>query len=457
MATVSNPASPGDAPSPNDELKIVQDATCTFCGCVCDDIDLTVQGHRITEAKRACVLGTSWFLNHEIEDRPSCLIHGRPASVEEGIEKASQILAAAHYPLVYGLSDTTVESQRVAVGIADWIGGLVDTTTSVCHGPSGMAFQGVGEVTCSLGEVKNRGDMIIFWGSNPAESHPRHFTKYSLMPKGMFLPNGRKDRTCVIVDVRKTKSAKAADIHIPIKPRKDFEALWTLRALALEIELDPADVLEETGVELAVWQDLMDRMKRARFGVIFFGMGLTMTRGKHANSEALLALTRDMNKYTRFVCKPNRGHGNVTGADNVVSWRTGYPFGVNLCRGYPRFNPGEYTSSDVLARGEADAALIIATDPMSNFSQPARDHLATIPYVALDPKETPTTRHAAVAFTVATYGINVPGTVYRMDDVPIPLRPAFDSPHPSDFDILSGIGRRVQELKAADFPPPRRM
>ena len=192
----------------------------------------------------------------------------------------------------------------------------------------------------------------------------------------------------------------------------------------------------------------MERMKKAKFGVIFFGMGLTMTRGKHANSEALLALTRDMNRHTRFTCKPNRGHGNVTGADNVVSWRTGYPFGVNLGRGYPRFNPGEYTAADVLARGEADAAMIIASDPMANFSQPAREHLASIPYVALDPKETPTTRAAAVAFTVATYGINVPGTVYRMDDVPIPLRPAFDSPHPSDLVILQGIERRVKELKA---------
>jgi formylmethanofuran dehydrogenase subunit B len=428
-------------------LKVVQDATCTFCGCVCDDIDLTVKGNRIVEAKRACVLGTSWFLNHELDDRPSCLIDGRPASVAEGIDRAATILSAAKYPLIYGLSDTTVESQRVAVAIGDWIGGIVDTTTSVCHGPSGMAFQGVGEVTCSLGEVRNRADMVIFWGSNPAESHPRHFTRYSLMPKGMFVPNGRKDRTCVIVDVRKTKSARAADIFIPIKPRRDFEALWTLRALARGVELDERQVQEDTGIALAVWQDLMDRMKRARFGVIFFGMGLTMTRGKHANSEALLALTRDMNRYTRFVCKPNRGHGNVTGADNVVSWRTGFPFGVNLARGYPRFNPGEYTAADVLAKREADAAMIIASDPMANFSEPARQHLKSIPYVALDPKETPTTRHAAVAFQVATYGIHVGGTVYRMDDVPIPLRPAFDSPHPSDHEILTGIEARVRELK----------
>ncbi len=429
------------------ELKIVEDATCTFCGCVCDDIDLYVDGHTIVEAKRACVLGKAWFLNHEIEDRPSCTIEGQPATVEEGIDRAARILTEAKYPIIYGLSDSPVEAQRVAVSIADWIGGNIDTTTSVCHGPSGMAFQGVGEVTCSLGEVRNRGDMIIFWGSNPAESHPRHFTKYSLMPKGMFLPNGRKDRKCVIVDVRKTKSARAADLFIQIKPRRDFEGLWTLRALAQGLSLDAEVIEEETGVPLDTWRRMMDWMMAAKFGVIFFGMGLTMTRGKHCNSEALLALTRDMNKYTRFTCKPNRGHGNVTGADNVVSWRTGYPFGVNHARGYPRFNPGEYTTSDTLARREADAAMIIASDPMANFSQPAREHLASIPYIALDPKETPTTRHAAVAFTVATYGINTGGTVYRMDDVPIPLRPAFESPHPSDFDVLSGIERRVLELQ----------
>ncbi len=34
-----------------------------------------------------------------------------------------------------------------------------------------------------------------------------------------------------------------------------------------------------------------------------------------------------------------------------------------------------------------------------------------------------------------------------MDDVPIPLRPAFDSPHPSDFDVLTAIERRVKQLK----------
>jgi formylmethanofuran dehydrogenase subunit B len=428
------------------ELKVVENATCTFCGCVCDDMELTVEDHKITKAKNACILGKAWFLNHHVEDRPVAIIEGKPATLEEGIERAAQILTQARYPIVYGLSDTTCEAQRMAVAIADRIGGCIDTTTSVCHGPSGMAFQGVGEVTCSLGEVKNRADLVIFWGSNPAESHPRHWGRYSTMPKGLFVPNGRKDRTVVIVDVRRSKSAPAADIFLQIKPRKDFEALWALRALVKGLQLEAA-VGDEIGIPLEQLQDLAQRMKTCKFGMFFFGMGLSMTRGKHLNVEAALALARDLNEHTKFYIKPMRGHGNVTGADNVVSWQTGYPFGVSLNRGFPRFNPGEFTTADTLARGEADAALIVASDPMANFSQPAREHLARIPYIVLDPKETPTVRGATVAFTTATYGINTGGTVYRMDDVPIPLRPAFDSPYPCDQEVLTKLEARIRQLQ----------
>ena len=88
-----------------------------------------------------------------------------------------------------------------------------------------------GKVSCTLGEVKNRADFIVYWGGNPAECHPRHFTKYSLMQKGKFVPNGRKDRTMVLVDIRETPSARAADIFLQIRPGKDFEVLTALRPL----------------------------------------------------------------------------------------------------------------------------------------------------------------------------------------------------------------------------------
>ena len=431
----------------SDNIKEVESATCTFCGCVCDDMDLTVDvdEHRIVKAKNACVLGRAWFLEHTVEDYPYALIDGKEATTAEGIEAAAQILANAYNPIIYGMSDTTCESQKEIVAIADYISGTVDTTTSVCHGPSGIAFQGVGESTATLGEIKNRADLVIYWGGNPAEAHPRHFIRYAVTPKGMYVPKGRKDRTVVLVDVRKTPSAPVADIFLQVKPGSDFEVLWALRALVKGKNID-ASIEQRTGISLETLQDLAERMKNCNFGVLFFGMGLTMTRGRHFNSGALLALATDLNQYTHFVAKPVRGHGNVTGADNVVSWSTGYPFGVNFNRGYPRFNPGEYTTVDVLTRGEADAAMIIASDPASNFPIQAINHLRKIPVITLDPKPTVTSQLAKVAFTTATYGINVPGTVYRMDDVPITLRPAFESPYPSDLEILSAIKNRVREL-----------
>ena len=86
-----------------------------------------------------------------------------------------------------------------------------------------------------------------------------------------------------------------------------------------------------------------------------------------------------MNAFTKFVCMPMRGHGNVTGADMVLRWTTGYPFGVNLSRGYPRFNPGEFSTVDLLVRGDNDAALILGADPGATMPQPGIDHLARIP------------------------------------------------------------------------------
>lgn len=428
-------------------IKIVKNATCTFCGCVCDDMDLTVDldEKRIIKAKNACVLGRAWFAEHTIGDWPIAMIDGKEVSKEEAIEEAAQTLVKAKFPIIYGLSDTTCEAQRQAVAISDIIRGTIDTTTSVCHGPTGLAFQGVGESTMSLGEVKNRADLVIYWGGNPAASHPRHFTRYTVTPKGMFIPNGRKDRTVVLVDIRKTPSAPVADLFIQVKPGKDFEVLWALRALVKGKKIDPS-IEEETGVSLATLEDLVDKMKNCRYGVLFFGMGLTMTRGRHFNSGAIMALTTDLNEFTHFVTKPVRGHGNVTGADNVLSWQTGYPFGVNFNRGYPRFNPGEFTTVDTLSRGDADAAMFIASDPASNFPKAAIEHMKKIPVISLDTKQTETSNLAHVAFATSTYGINTGGTVYRMDDVPITMRPAFDSPYPDDEEILTAIKKRVREL-----------
>ncbi len=307
-----------------------------------------------------------------------------------------------------------------------------------------MAAQLGGKVTCTLGEVKNRADLVIYWGSNPADCHPRHFTKYALTPKGKFVPEGRKGRTMVLIDVRETLSARFADIHLQVRPGKDFEVATTLRAIIKNESVDEA-LVAETGLTLEQLEDLADRMKSARFGVIYFGMGLTMTRGKHMNSASILTLAAELNAFTKFVAAAMRGHGNVTGAAVVSRYTAGFPFAVNLSRGYPRFNPGEFSTIDLLVRGETDAALVVGADPGATMPQPAIDHLARIPTIVLDPKVTHTSRLARVHITTATTGISAPGTVYRMDEIPLPVKPTLQSPYPTDDEVVQRI---IEKIKA---------
>jgi formylmethanofuran dehydrogenase subunit B len=157
------------------------------------------------------------------------------------------------------------------------------------------------------------------------------------------------------------------------------------------------------------------------------------------NVSELFALVAELNQYGRFSVIPMRGHGNVAGADQVMTWQTGYPFAVSFNRGYPQYGPGEFTTVDVLARGEVDAALIIASDPAAHLPQVAVKHLGQIPTIVLDPMPTLTGAKAQVILPTACYGLDAAGTAYRMDSVPLRLRPVLPRQRPTDEDILERI------------------
>ena len=426
-------------------MTVFSDVACTVCGCVCDDLRMTVEDGRITEAVGACHLSESWFLEQESRQPAAAEIDGQPVELDVALDRAADILAAARWPLVYGLSRSSTEGQRAAVFLAEQVGANLDTTASLCHAPSIMAIQEVGESTCTLGEIRNRADLVIFWGVDPVKTHPRHFERYSVDPVGRFVPGGRADRTVIVVDSEETESAKAADIFIQVKAGEEFEVLWALRCLVQGVPIEPDEV---SGLSWTAIADLAERLKSCRCGVFFFGLGLAGTGLGHRSVEALLRLTKDLNAHTRFHARRMRMSGDVTGADAVLCWTTGYPFSVNLSRGYPRYNPGEFSANDMLEAGETDACLFVGSESVEQMSAAAKARLREIPTIAIDhptvesfaalPDTVPTVR-----FTTAVHGIHLPGTAYRMDEVPIPLRPVLPANYPSDADVLDGIRERL--------------
>lgn len=412
-------------------VQTFQHVPCTVCGCVCDDLSVTTKGTRIIALERACNLATPKLLDQNSHYPPVAEIHEVSVAVEEAIEKAAEILANAKSPVIYGLSRSTTEGQRAAVELAEVTGGTIDTTAATGHAPSLIALQQVGESTCSLGEVKTRADLVIYWGCDPVTTHPRHIERYAPPQPG---------RKTIVVDIHDTPSTKIADQKILIAPQSDWQSLWILRALVKGITLD------HPPMELV---DLAKQMKAAKFGVIFFGGGLIKGPMAHQSVQALLQLVTDLCDHTRFYARRMRRFGDIAGADSVLTWQTGYPFGVNFFTGYPRYNPEEFSVPAMLARREVDACVFVGSETTEEFPKAAIDHLKTIPVIALENPNTVTMVRPTVRFTTAVYGVHRPGTAYRMDEIPIPLQVLLPTSYPSDGEILESL---VQTILTKNSP-----
>ena len=56
------------------------------------------------------------------------------------------------------------------MALAESVGGTIDNTSAVCHGPSVLAIHTVGIPSVHLGEIINRADTVLYWGCNPANA-----------------------------------------------------------------------------------------------------------------------------------------------------------------------------------------------------------------------------------------------------------------------------------------------
>ncbi|MDD1675236.1 MAG: formylmethanofuran dehydrogenase subunit B [Methanomicrobiales archaeon] len=427
---------------------LCEDVVCPFCGCLCDDLRVVTEGEKVVRVDNACDLGTHKFL---LDGRMRSPVRRtetgwKEIGREEAIARTVEILLDADRPLLYGWSGTHGEAQSIGVHMAELLGGVIDSTTSVCHGTSILAIQEVGHPGCTLGQVKNRADLVVYWGANPIDAHPRHLSRYTTFADGFFLTKTFKERTVIVVDTRHTETANVADEFVRIREGGDYVVLSALRALVR----GKGDMIPPTvaGVSRAQLVRIAEMCKKAKYGAFFFGMGLTQTRGKYKNIRNAIELVDELNRHTKFTLTPLRGHFNVYGFNEVCTWMTGYPYAVDFSRGMAFYNPGETSAVDLLARGEVDACLVVASDPAAHFPRHAVEHLARIPVVQIDPFPNLTTAFAEIQVPVGVTGVEVEGTAYRMDGVPIRVKSVIPSRYPADTDILGEIYLRLKEAKA---------
>lgn len=398
-------------------------ATCTGCALLCDDIETIVEDNIIKGTKNACRRGSAKIKGCANRLFPS--IAQKPADIESSIKKAAEIIKNARSPMFYGLDNSTCQAQSKGIRIAKKTKAIIDDTSSFCQGLLIERILGNKFRTCSLEDIRNKADVLVYWGSDAQDSQPRHLSRFSYFPRGESRQRGyEEDRVAIAIDVRESNTAKICKGHfyrIPLKGDREF-ILALIEALSGKVPAyDTKKMLELAGI-----------LKKAEFGAIFVGLGLT-----YSIKEDFDILTALADKLPNFNIMPMVGHYNMRGFNEELFKETGFINRVKF-EGNAIHDP-KYSIIESIKNNAIDALVVMGSDPMLGLPGSVLSHLSSIPVVCIDPCVTLTSRIAAVTIPCAVSGVECGGTAIRMDGKVISFQQVIKSDHLNDEEILDRL------------------
>jgi formylmethanofuran dehydrogenase subunit B len=363
------------------------------------------------------------------------------------VTSAADLLRAAKRPLVYLAPGLTNEAVREAAALADVLGAALDSVTSDTAMGAILAAQERGRASATLGEVRQRADVVVWWGVDPAHRYPRYAERYAPMPRGVHTPDGRASRTVIAVDVGDALAPADADRRFLLPPDDELATLAALRALVVAApDAGHAPQHDADPLAAAIWaraRVLAPALVGGQYILVVADAepASGASPADHVRVSALIALVQAMNGPTRAAISLLRAGGNRSGADAVLTAQTGYPAAVDFSRGVPRYRPFDGTASQLAARGEIDAVVIAgrAADAPAAVSA----LLTAVPAVLIGPAASAATLGPrSVAIDAGHAGVHDAGTAMRMDDVPLPLRSVVVGP-PAAAAIVKAVREAV--------------
>lgn len=375
---------------------------CTGCSCLCDDIEF-----EDSKILNACERGFKHISQFK-ESRARNCVGGKEVDVDSAIEAAIEALKSAKSPAIYGLDTSTVEAQKLAIKIAKKLNAYIDDNSSFCLGEFVEAILRKEVPTATLENVREYAYVLVYWGTNPYHSLPRHMSKFTYYPRGAKRSRGHdEDRYLVVIDVRKSEIAKLAKKNARfIKVEDDLEIVESFEK-ALEGKASKFDVA-----------GILREMKRSDFNVVFGGLGLKY--GLKGNYRRFFDLLRRLNDFVPVYFIPAGFHSNMRGFNETMFEEVGE---VNKFSFLEKRSDSRFSFPELVENGKIDTALIVGTDPMVSLPFELMKRLLSIKKIVIDPKETMTAKNAEIGIRSAYSGIESGGEMVRSDGVRIKLEP----------------------------------
>lgn len=177
-------------------------------------------------------------------------------------------------------------------------------------------------------------EVIVIMGSNMAEAHPVTFDRIKASKQL------RPDQHIVVIDPRRTATAQAADVHLPVAPGGDIALLNVLGRMLIDLgamdhafieqhtrgfmeyrdflqAINVVDRCREAGIAPEDAYSLAKRIAGARTFLSFYCMGLNQSTVGMWKNNCLI----NLHLLTGQIGKPGAGPFSLTGQPNAMGGR----------------------------------------------------------------------------------------------------------------------------------------
>jgi len=388
----------------------MENIVCNGCSLLCDDVSAEVDGKTVNTLG-LCRLGHAHL---------ETAVKQKAGSIEKNLEKAADILASANNPLLIGWTHATNEAIKEGFDLAATLNGQFVSGADLGPGQTMTHSIHNQSLDVDLEYVRNNGEFIIYWGSDPSESLHRHPSRFAVLPRGEKIPEGIESRTIGVVDVRQTETMKMANHRLILPAGSDAELLDVVIS-----ELEGKSAIKESvlGIPGSELIGFVSGLQKSDCTVIFYGSGVINSGNHEANLtkiEKLVEVLRGVGKeaYALPMFVPSNTMGVI--------------------KAKPKVNPLQK-----IASGEYDVALVVGGDVLLELPGKAAKSLAKAKLVYVGTPGGLTDKRAEVSFHCQDTIVAGTGTMTRVDMNDIQFKKWKAS---KDVDSISDVLSKLHEI-----------
>ena len=187
------------------ESRIWSSVPSPFCGIASDDLEIEVSGNHVKVVARGDAVTIPGFEQPITDTEPR--VAGRPVTLAEACARAAELLRNSFCPVFSGFG-TDVNDTRAALSLIGRCGGVFDQMRAEGGLRNLLVLADSGWIATTLGELKNRVDLLVVFGSDIEEQFPRFFERFVWTGETLF---GQDPRQREVVYIGGEPRGRAAD------------------------------------------------------------------------------------------------------------------------------------------------------------------------------------------------------------------------------------------------------